>query len=116
METGTRQRTLWMVVLGLWVPLGTQAWAGQPLGRMAGQLLHAAGHTGTPSTTMRVPAGRLDLRPPAMAMQSGPEHEFPAPMHPQPGNSANAARLALPALGASEGTPRLMSKPEQLAR
>jgi hypothetical protein len=118
MNNGCRQRKLLMAVMALWTAsLTSQGWAGQPLNKVASQLLHGGAAHSAPA--FRMPAARLDLRAPAAVPSTAPiaADAFPSAMHHSSSNSATL-KAGLPALGSNSAaeSQRQPGKVEQLAR
>lgn len=114
MESVQRNSGFGVAGAALWLTLSASAFAGQPLGKMAAQMVHQA-QTRSAQSAFHLPASRLDLRPPspAQSTESSAPQAFPSAIHHDLGFTVG--NKSLPTLGGS-ATGRVMSKPEELAR
>ena len=104
------------VATALWLACSGSALAGQPLGKMAAQMMHQAQSRVAAPAVMRLPESRLDLRPPTAGplAESHAVSAFPSSIHHDLGFSVG--NKSLPTLGSGSPAPRIMSKPEELAK
>jgi hypothetical protein len=112
---GLAKTVLFAAVAGCSVAAAA-AHAGEPLTKMAASIIHAGTNGHAPSSPMRLPAGRLDLAPPALALadREKASESFPAVNHHAEAIGENQARFGGP--GNAVGNQRVPSGAEQLVR